>query len=108
MFFDVFMTDLCMWLLDKCRSHNEVREDQKYIAVLFSVSLFQGDASNNTVFFLVDRCLIQGWVLEHCGRVPRPNHFLVCTEENVMQANTLSWQSIFGEAKMELFRREMI
>lgn len=40
MFFNVFMTDLCMWLLDKCRSHNEVREDQKYIAVLFSVLLF--------------------------------------------------------------------
>lgn len=65
-------------------------------------------ASNSAIFFLVDCCLIQDLVLEHCGRDPRPNHFLVCTKEYMMQPKTLSWQSVFGEAKMELLHREMI
>lgn len=46
MFFSVFYCSLCMGLLDKCRSQNEVRKDQEYIALLFAVLFCQGGASN--------------------------------------------------------------
>lgn len=46
MFFNVFYYRLCMGLLDKCRSQNEVRKDQEYIALLFAVLFCQGGASN--------------------------------------------------------------